>query len=114
MKRYIKSATDVPAGFEELQTAAYNVGWNLEVDDNYSISLSPRKDSQYMPKVEVQTYEDNGKYIFTYELEFPKFNSDDFNYSDDAGYYIGRWRDFADKVLTALVEMEYDPSNYVD
>ena len=114
MKRYVRSASDVPAGFEELQTAAYNAGWNLEVDDSYNITLEPRRDREYMPDVTIYTHGDNGIYTFDYTIEFPMIYGDELNYSDDLSNYIGKWKELADKVIKPLVEMEYDPTAYVD
>lgn len=114
MKRYIRSANDEPAGFEEIQTAAYNIGWEFEINEAYEISLEPRRDVEYMPEVIIYTHENNGIYTFDYTMEFPKIYGYEFNYSDELSNCIRRWKDLADKVIKPLVEMEYDPTMYVD
>lgn len=97
----------------EVSDVAYNVGYNMEVDDEFNITFDAVRDEKYMPTITVKTEFDDGTYYFIPTLRFPVLKQDDMMYADDIEAYIDRWGEVGN-MITLLNRTSINPDDYVD
>lgn len=110
MNRPIKGASEVPSAFEWLQDDARQLGYQLDVDDNFNITMKPSEKD--MPTITVTTKQSE-PYVYDASLSFPEINTDTLEFSDSVEYVIKKWMQVA-KFMTNLLEFSYDPADYED
>lgn len=96
--------------FSELGLKADDNGYEMNVSDEYEITLTkkPSRDSKYLPEIEVTTYKEDGKYGFSPKLKFPELDQDDLEFYDSIPHYLGLWEKIGD-FIKDLVMFEFDP-----
>lgn len=104
--------TNITASYDDafgnLINLAYNVGYDMQISDDLQVRLKATKDSAYMPKITVDTDEDNGIVYFIPTLTFPKLDGWELDY-DDIEYFIECWQDVS-RFVTQLMEFQYNPN----
>ena len=119
MKRYVKAAIYDSSYHENyfldnLHTMFQDAGYDLQVGNNLSLIATPISGKEYVPNLEITTFENDGVYTFGCKLSFPDVSagegSDSYHY-DEAEVAIDQFN-LAAKLVTSLASTEYDPSSF--
>lgn len=118
MKIYVKSSSDIQDRFADIDTTAYNCGYNLEVNETSdgvpSLTLTcTDEDVSHMPELYVETVETKGSYLFNVTAKFPDLVLDESEYQDSAEYYLGKWSQVG-RLITKIRKTDYNPNMYED
>lgn len=112
MKRKVNCSQDiVEAAFGEIINAAYNVGYDLNVDDELNVTLTARHEQ--MPNIVTTKIQDNDTTYYDVKVTFPELSSgpdqfaDSIEYSTYKFYQVGRF-------ITKLIRFTYNPNDYED
>lgn len=117
MKRIIKAASGSIAVLEtrlaNLISEAYDVGYDLNIDQDVNLVLEVRSssDKKYLPEIEVETIIDDGVYYFSPRLIFPKLDFEDMEYYDSIQYWLDKWAKIG-KFISTLTSIHYDPNEW--
>lgn len=76
--------------FSELGNAFYNEHYDLSVDEDCNLTAVATEDTDLMPKIEITTTYDGGKYYYSQKLTFPVLDYEDMNFYDDIAHWTNR------------------------
>lgn len=97
--------------FGDIVSEAYNLGYELNVDDNLNVTLTAFKKDDLHPEIEVITHckttiGDNDEvreiYYFEVNVHFPDIHSSKFEFVDDMKYYLEHWQGIGELVTSIL------------
>lgn len=116
MKRMIRSATKTvkaaidPELYSDLENKARHCGYDLSVDSNGNIFVTPVDAEAKMPEITIRTIEGD-RTSYDAHLKFQELDTADEQYYDSMLYYIHQWEKAAEFV-TYLVQ--WSPDDYID
>lgn len=108
------SIDDIHHGaFSELWNAFYNEHYELSVDEDCNLTAVATENADRMPKIEITTTYDGGKYYYSPKLTFPVLDYEDMNFYDDIAHWTNRWYDIG-RLMTQLIDFVYNPDEWED
>lgn len=116
MKRVIRSSTKPvraaadPDLYSDLENKARHCGYDLSVDSNGNISVTPVDAEAKMPEIAIRTIEGD-RISYDAHLKFQELDTADEQFYDSMLYYIHEWEKAAEFV-TYLVQ--WSPDDYID
>lgn len=116
MKRVIRSSTKPvraaadPDLYSDLENKARHCGYDLSVDSNGNISVTPVDAEAKMPEITIRTI-GGDRTSYDAHLKFQELDTADEQYYDSMLYYIHKWERAAEFV-TYLVQ--WSPDDYID
>lgn len=99
--------------FAGLWNSFYNDHYELSVDEDCNLTAVATEDAEYMPKIEIATIYENGKYYYSPKLTFPVLDNEDMEFYDDIAHWTNKWKDIG-RLMTELIEFVYNPDAWVD
>lgn len=113
MKRIVsaKYDKDIHPAFYELQNDAYNRGYDLDVDNDFNITLNARDGKDLMPIITTKTNCEDGVYFYDVNVTFPTLRSSQQGFKDDIEYYTYKFYQVG-RFITRLIEFSFNPSDY--
>lgn len=93
MKKLIRSSitknnSEAEARMGELINLGYNAGYDVTVDAEYNVTVTPHKDDKFMAQFNVETVHDGNNIYFQTDMSFPTIKHDDVEFHDSYHYYV--------------------------
>ena len=107
----IMSSTNIPDAFQDFEAEAYHAGYDMSMDGDLNIKLTPTEDN--MPKITLQKLTERGVIYYNPSIEFPNLVHDEYQYADYIEGEINRW-DKVGRLCTYIVKFYYNPVEWED
>lgn len=101
---------DFNGAFDDISYKAYKVDYEMDVNDDIEMTLTCKKDKQFMPEIEVETVQEDGIYYFQASMIFPELKYDDMDYSDSFHYWVATMWEPITRLVENINRFSYDPA----